>query len=136
MRYKEYFGFTDVEVRQILEYYGFLAHYDAVKEWYNGYLFGNTSIYCPWDVINQCDKFLHNPNAPMEGHWENSSSNMIVQDILATATETTKSEIEALISNESIEKIIIPELTYTDLNSEDMELRQTCLWSVLLQRVI
>ncbi len=54
VRYKEYFGFTDAEIRQMLEYYGFLDQYDAVKEWYDGYLFGNLGIYCPWDVINYC----------------------------------------------------------------------------------
>lgn len=131
MEFAEYFGFTDCEVRDMLSYYGIEKSFDEIKEWYDGYHFGNVDIYCPWDVLNQCDKLRSWTEAPMEAHWENSSSNMIVQDILATATETTKSEIEALISNESIEKIIIPELTYTDLNSEDMELRQTCLWSVL-----
>jgi len=54
VRYKEFFGFTDVEVRQMLEYYGFSDQYDAVKEWYDGYLFGDLGIYCPWDVINYC----------------------------------------------------------------------------------
>lgn len=67
----------------------------------------------------------------MEAHWENSSSNAIVRDILATATETTKSQIEALISGEAVEKVLIPELTYTDLGSEDKDVRQTYLWSVL-----
>lgn len=67
----------------------------------------------------------------MEAHWENSSSNTIVQDILATATETTKSQIESLISGEAVEKVLIPELTYTDLDSDDLETRQTYLWSVL-----
>lgn len=129
--FAEYFGFTDEEVRDMLSYYEVEDSFEEIKEWYDGYHFGNVDIYCPWDVLNQCDKLRSWTEAPMEAHWENSSSNMIVQDILATATETTKSEIEALISNESIEKIIIPELTYTDLNSEDMELRQTCLWSVL-----
>lgn len=67
----------------------------------------------------------------MEAHWENSSSNAIVQDILVNATETTKSQIESLISGEIVEKVLIPELTYTDLDNEDDEIRQTYLWSVL-----
>lgn len=67
----------------------------------------------------------------MEAHWENSSSNSIVQVILEAATETTKNQIEALISGETVEKALIPELTYTDLNSKDEEERQTYLWSVL-----
>lgn len=129
--FAEYFGFTDDEVRGMLAYYGLEDAYDEIKEWYNGYHFGHKSIYCPWDVINQCDKLRAWREAPMESHWENSSGNMIVQDILTTATETTKSQIEALISGEMVEKALIPELTYTDLESEDEETRQTYLWSVL-----
>lgn len=129
--FAEYFGFTDDEVRGMLAYYGLEDAYDEIKEWYNGYHFGHKGIYCPWDVINQCDKLRAWREAPMESHWENSSGNMIVQDILTTATETTKSQIEALISGEMVEKALIPELTYTDLESEDEETRQTYLWSVL-----
>ena len=83
------------------------------------------------DVINQCDKFRVRADAPMETHWENSSSNAIIQDILVDATETTRSQIEALISGEAVEKVLVPELTYTDFDSEDQEVRQTYLWSVL-----
>ncbi len=129
--FAEYFGFTDSEVKDMLRYYGLESFYVQIREWYDGYRFGNTNVYCPWDVINQCDKLRVCADAPMEAHWENSSSNAIVQDILETATETTKSEVEALISGESVEKILVPELTYTDLDSEDQEIRQTYLWSVL-----
>lgn len=126
-----YFGFTDREVRDMLSYYGVEDSFDEIKKWYDGYHFGHMDMYCPWDVINQCDKLRACADAPMEAHWENSSSNAVVHDILAAATETTKSQIEALISGEVIEKTIIPELTYTDLDSEDEEVRQTYLWSVL-----
>ena len=67
----------------------------------------------------------------MEAYWENSSSNVIVKDIIANSTATTRNQIEALISGESIEKVLIPELTYTDLENEDQEVRQTYLWSIL-----
>ena len=67
----------------------------------------------------------------MEAHWANSSSNVIIQDIIEDATETTKADIEALISGECVEKQLIPELTYTDLGSGDPDIRQTYLWSVL-----
>lgn len=127
----KYFGFTDSEVRKMLEYYGVESRFEDVKEWYDGYHFGNVEVYCPWDVINQCDKLRAKKNASMESHWENSSSNSIIQDIIEEATETTKAEIEALISGECIEKVLIPELTYTDLDSKDREIRQTYLWSVL-----
>ncbi len=129
--FAEYFGFTDSEVRDMLSYYGLEDSFDEIKEWYDGYHFGDKDVYCPWDVLNQCDKLRVWKDAPMEAHWENSSSNAIVQDILATATEMTKNQIEALISGEAVEKVIIPELTYTDLDNEDEDTCQTYLWSVL-----
>ena len=126
----EYFGFTDDEVRKMLEYYGVEERISDIKEWYDGYRFGTTDVYCPWDVINQCDKFRADNNARMESHWENSS-NAIIQNIIEDATEATKAEIEALISGECVEKELVPELTYTDLDSRDIDVRQTYLWSVL-----
>ena len=126
----EYFGFTDDEVRKMLEYYGVEERISDIKEWYDGYRFGTTDVYCPWDVINQCDKFRADKNARMESHWENSS-NAIIQNIIEDATEATKAEIEALISGECVEKELLPELTYTDLDSRDIDVRQTYLWSVL-----
>ena len=88
-------------------------------------------VYCPWDVINQCDKLRTAADAKIEPHWENSSSNAIIHDLIEDAAEATKAEIEALISGETVEKLLIPELTYTDLNSQDAEIRQAYLWSVL-----
>ena len=129
--FAEHFGFTDREVREMLCYYGLEDKFDSLKEWYDGYHFGSTEVYCPWDIINQCDKFLEVNDAPMEAHWENSSSNAIIQNILETSTKTTRDQIEALISGEYVEKALIPELTYTDLDSEDVDIRQTYLWSVL-----
>lgn len=127
----QYFGFTDREVREMLEYYEVENRFADIKEWYDGYHFGSVDVYCPWDVINQCDKLRMKKDAKMEPHWENCSSNAIIQDILADATETTKAEIEALISGEYVAKSLFPELTYTDLDSKDADTRQTYLWSVL-----
>ncbi len=129
--YAEYFGFTDMEVKEMLRYYGAEKCFPAMKEWYDGYHFGNVDVYCPWDVISQCDMLRVSKDAAMEPHWANSSSNAIIQDILKNAAESTKAEIEMLISGECIEKEIIPELTYTDLDSSDIKNRQTYLWSVL-----
>ncbi len=129
--FAEYFGFTSSEVISMLEYYGVEERFGDIKEWYDGYRFGLLEIYCPWDVLNQCDKLRVRKDARMEFHWENSSSNSIIQDIIEDATETTKAEIEALISGESVEKLLIPELTYTDLGNKDRNIRQTYLWSVL-----
>ena len=129
--FAEYFGFTDSEVREILTYYGVEKRFDDIKEWYDGYHFGHVDVYCPWDVLNQCYRLCANADAKMDSHWENSSSNAIIQNMIENATETTKAEIEALISGECVEKLLIPELTYTDLGSQDVEIRQTYLWSVL-----
>ena len=129
--YAEYFGFTDYEVQEMLKYYGLEERFADMKEWYDGYRFGNVDVYCPWDVINQCDKMRVRKDCAMESHWENSSSNIIVRDIIEEATEATKAEIETLISGDPVEKSVIPELTYTDLDSKDENLRQTYLWSVL-----
>lgn len=127
----EYFGFTDSEVREMLRYYGVEDRFPDMKDWYDGYHFGDANVYCPWDVIVQCRKLRKAKDAPMESHWENSSSNSIVRDILEHATEVTKGEIETLISGGAVEKEIIPELTYTDLDNKNVNIRQTYLWSVL-----
>ncbi len=127
----QYFGFTDGEVKEMLKYYGVEERFPDMKDWYDGYHFGGADVYCPWDVVLQCRKLRNSKDAPMESHWENSSSNSIVRDILDDATEVTKGEIEALISGETVEKELIPEMTYTDLDSEDAGTRQTYLWSVL-----
>ncbi len=127
----EYFGFTENEVKDMLRYYNVEDRITDFKEWYNGYHFGTIDVYCPWDVINQCDKLRVKKDAPMESHWENSSSNTIIQDIIENSTEATKAEIEILISGQYIEKPLIPELTYADLDNKDTEIRQTHLWSVL-----
>lgn len=126
VRYKEYFGFTDAEVRQMLEYYGFTDQYDAIKEWYNGYLFGNLGIYCPWDVINYCGDLRDASVTKPQNYWVNTSSNSIIRKFIEHADKTTKDEIEILINGGSIKKKIHQELTYRDLDSKIDN-----LWSVL-----
>ena len=127
----EYFGFTDDEVKEMLKYYGVEDRFPDMKEWYDGYQFGDVDVYCPWDVVNQCELLTVSGDAPMRPHWENSSSNAIIKDILEDATEATKGEIEELISGEAVEKEIIPDLTYTDFDNKNVNIRQTYLWSVL-----
>ena len=130
-RFAQYFGFTDDEVKEMLHYYELDEFYESIKEWYDGYHFGKLDIYCPWDVINYCHKLLADRECKPEAFWANSSNNYIIQDILSHATETTKEQIELLISGETIHQRIIPELTYTDLDNEDITIRETHLWSVL-----
>ena len=130
-RFSQYFGFTSDEVHDLLYYYGIPEKYAILKEWYDGYRFGSNEIYCPWDVINQVDKFRDNPNAALEPYWANSSSNYIIRELLENPTAATQTDLEKLISGEPVTKTIIPELTYADFDTDDEELRQNYVWSVL-----
>lgn len=126
VRYKEYFGFTDAEVRQMLAYYGFSDQYDAVKEWYDGYLFGSLGIYCPWDVINYCGDLRDGSVAEPQNYWVNTSSNDIIRRFLSKAKTADRNDIEQLINGNSIKKMIRQELTYRDLDTDPDN-----LWSIL-----
>ena len=126
VRYNEYFGFTDAEVKQMLEYYGFSNQYDAVKEWYDGYMFGNLGIYCPWDVINYCGDLRDGSVTEPQNYWVNTSSNDIIRKFIDRADATTKDEIEQLINGGHVRKLIHQELTYRDLDSDIDN-----LWSLL-----
>ena len=124
--YDECFGFTDVEVQELLKNYNLSEHYPEAKEWYDGYHFGNTDIYCPWDVIRYCKSLCADPNARPEDFWSNSSGNAIVRRFIDKADVQTKNEIERLIAGECIEKEISLELTYDELDKSIEN-----LWSVL-----
>ncbi len=126
VQYDECFGFTDAEVRKILKDYGLSAHYADMKEWYDGYRFGNTDIYCPWDVIRYSKSLCMDEEAKPEDFWSNSSGNAIVRRFIDKADASTKNEIERLIAGEYIEKEISQELTYEELDD-----RIENLWSVL-----
>ena len=115
-RFDEYFGFTDEEVRELLEYYDVADHYDEVKRWYDGYQFGNAEVYCPWDVLNHCDRIRSESNVQPENYWINTSSNDAVKRFIQeSANATTKREIERLVAGEIIIKEIHQELTYPEI---------------------
>ena len=105
-KYDEQFGFTDSEVRKILEDYNLSSHYDEVKLWYDGYHFGNTDVYCPWDVINYVKKLCFDNNAKPESYWINTSSNELVKRFVDKADKTTQNEIERLINGNKSRKIL------------------------------
>ena len=117
VRFDEYFGFTDTEVKGMLEYYGLSGHYAEVKEWYDGYRFGNVEVYCPWDVINYCDLLRADPNALPQDYWSNTSGNAMVRRFIDKADTQTRDEIERLIAGDEILKEIHQELTYNELDS-------------------
>ncbi len=115
-RFDEYFGFTDKEVKGLLEYYDVMDHYDAIKKWYDGYQFGNVEVYCPWDVLNHCDRIRSDPYVQPENYWINTSSNDAVRRFIEkSANAATKREIERLLAGESITKEIRQELTYAEV---------------------
>lgn len=121
-----YFGFTDDEVKEMLEYYELSEKYDLIKEWYDGYCFGDTDVYCPWDVISYVNKLLVKRNWQPQNYWANTSSNEVLKRLLKEATSGTRDEIERLIAGESVWKQINEELTYKELYDSIEN-----VWSVL-----
>ena len=121
-----YFGFTDTEVKEMLAYYELEEKYDSIKEWYNGYRFGDADVYCPWDVVVYVDKLCVKENIPPSDYWSNTSSNYILKKLLEQATPDTRDEIERLIAGETVWKEIKEELTYKELYDSIEH-----VWSVL-----
>lgn len=116
VQFEEGFGFTDAEVRELLEYYGYPDRYDVAKKWYDGYRFGNVDVYCPWDVLNYCDSLCDDGEAQPENYWINTSSNDAVKRFIReSANAATKREIERLVAGEIIVKEIHQELTYPEI---------------------
>ena len=120
------FGFTDDEVKELLDYYGLRAYHDAMRDWYDGYKFGSVSVYCPWDVIKYTQILLRDPEAEPENYWANTSGNGIIRRLLKKADQTTRDEVEQLINGESIVKTVRQELTYRDIEDSIDN-----IWSVL-----
>ena len=125
-RFDEQFGFTDSEVEELLAAYNLDSHFTEIKEWYDGYHFGNADVYCPWDVINYVDLLRLEPTAKPQDFWSNSSENALVRNFIDKADVQTKDEIERLIAGEYIEKEIAQELTYDEIDKSIAN-----LWSVL-----
>lgn len=126
IRFDEQFGFTETEVEKLLKDYHLESHLSEIKEWYDGYHFGDADIYCPWDVINHVDLLCENPGELPQCYWINSSGNALVKRFISMANKTTRDEIERLIAGEPIEKFVRQELTYDEIdNSIDN------VWSVL-----
>ena len=125
-RFDEQFGFTDTEVRKLLLDYHLEDRFEEVKEWYDGYRFGNADVYCPWDVINFVDRAKDDKEAKPEAYWINTSGNDLVKRFIDKANKTTKNEIERLVNGEAIEKELRLDLTY-----EEVDQSIENLWSVL-----
>ena len=126
LRYDEYFGFTNADVDEILKFYGLSSYKDVLRDWYDGYRFGDTDIYCPWDVINYCDELLADPCAEPENYWANTSGNDLIRRLLKKANQSTRNEVEQLINGGTITKAIRQELTYREVEDSIDN-----IWSVL-----
>ena len=126
VRYDEFFGFTNAEVDELLKFYGLSAYKDTVRDWYDGYRFGDAEVYSPWDVINYCDELLADPAVPPKNYWANTSGNDLILRILKRADQTAKAEVEELLNGGEITKSIKQELTYREIDDSAEN-----VWSVL-----
>ena len=126
VRYDEFFGFTNADVDEMLEFYELSSYKDVIRDWYDGYRFGDTDVYCPWDVINYCDELLAAPSAPPKNYWANTSGNDLIRRMLKNANLTTKNEVEELLNGGQVTKRIKQELTYREIDDSIEN-----VWSVL-----
>ena len=118
--YDETFGFVDDEVKKMLKSLNQQDHYEEVKEWYDGYRFGNTAVYCPWDVVNYCADHLTTPNATPKNYWLNTSGNEVINHFIDSVGEPqklAKTELERLVSGNVVRKRINETITYKELYS-------------------
>ena len=118
VKFDEFFGFTDEEVRAMLSAYGLENHYEETREWYDGYRFGGQDVYCPWDVINYCDDLRSDPQTEPKAYWLNTSGNAMVRALVdKSADGMTQMEIERLIEGETITKTLNEQLTHNEIRS-------------------
>lgn len=125
-RIHEYFGFTQSEVDQLLKDAGLAGYTAVIKEWYDGYHFGNFDVYCPWDVMNHVERLMLDPKAKPAGYWKNSSDNGIIRLFIDFAGGTITKKLETLLSGGYIVEKVEEDLTYHDLLSSEAN-----LWSML-----
>ena len=125
--YDEYFGFTDEEVKKMLSDYNLESHYEEMKQWYDGYLFGDQEIYCPWDVIKYCNDLVRLKHPKPKAYWINSSGNDMVRKLIELTNDgTTRNEIQSLINGETITKSINEQLTHSEIYANTNN-----IWSLL-----
>ena len=127
--FDETFGFTDAEVKAMLQYYGLQDYFSVVREWYDGYRFGKADVYCPWDVVNYCSDHRKNPDVEMKNYWMNTSGNEVIRHFVNSMKEPhmlTKSELEMLVSGDTVTKRVDEMITYKELYAS-----MDNLWSTL-----
>lgn len=125
-RFSNYFGFTNEEVQRLLEDTGNIKYQGQIKKWYDGYCFGKTEIYCPWDVLCYLNKLAFESESEPENFWENTSHNDIIRTFLSYEGMDVTDSFERLLAGETIEVEITDNLTYENLTDSEEN-----LWSVL-----
>lgn len=123
--YEEYFGFTDDEMERLLADTKLESYHSVIKEWYDGYQFGREQIYCPWDVLNYVNELQQNPHMPPVNYWANTSGNDVIKKFLNSNYDVSD-DFEHLLRGDSVYKKINPNITYSDLTENEMN-----LWSIL-----
>ena len=125
--FRDCFGFTEDEVKEMTEYYGISDRFPEMKEWYDGYLFGQKEIYNPWSIINFVSEAKSDHDSLLQPYWSNTSSNDIIHELVINGNEETHSQIEALVNGESLTKPIYEDITYRNIN-----INTDYIWSFLL----
>ncbi|GFI50399.1 hypothetical protein IMSAGC020_01605 [Lachnospiraceae bacterium] len=121
-KYSEHFGFIEMEVIQMMSYYGVESRFSMMKEWYDGYLFGNTEVYNPWSVIKFLYDLYSDVNAFPRPYWVNTGSNDIIKDLIIRADRETKGQIETLLGGGTLDIQVHEEVTYADMHSNSESL--------------
>lgn len=126
-KFSQYFGFTQEEMKEILQAFSLEQYAGTIAKWYDGYRFGLTEIYNPWSVLNCIDSYLQNDMVACEPYWSNTSSNRIVKRLIEESNERTKSMVEELINGTPIHTQIFEDVTYSTI-----DVNQDYIWSFLL----
>ena len=127
-KYSEYFGLLESEVIKMLDYFEMKYKIEEVKEWYNGYIFGDKRVYNPWSIINYVD------NGEIKAYWANVSGNTLLENMLDQAGEDVYTDLKRFTDGESIEKYISDGTTIKSLLSNDDEIWQLFLYSGYLTK--
>ena len=133
--YAEHFGFTQEEVDHMLSFYHLESKRDSVKDWYDGYQFGDTEVYNPWSVISYVDSTYKNPDALFKPYRSNTSSNSIVHTLIKRADISVRQEIESLIAGQTIFKPIHEDITYEDMDSTQDNLLNFLFFTGYLKKI-
>ena len=126
-RFSQYFGFTQREVDTLLVATDLSEKADIIREWYDGYVIGNTSVYCPWDAASYVSSLLYDPDAEPKNYWRNTSSNGVIRDFVNHYEWGIPDKFETIMNGGAITVTISDELTYDTLHESEQN-----MWSILL----